>query len=169
MAFLLRRVLRLGASLTFGRVWSGERSDYTIDCRSSAARNELTSLRGVRGERIIVQTQELHLSRPVRLLHPRFSLYVVPWNAGTFMVGATENEDVGPVPLRSTLDLLGTAYALNPAFGETRIMALDAGIRSAFPDNVPKIVVRGRHILVNGLYGMVFCWLRRWRSSSRIS
>lgn len=154
MAFLLRRVLRLGANVTFGHVWRGDRSDYTIDCRGYAARNDLKSLRGVRGERIIVGTQEVRLSRPVRLLHPRFPLYVVPWEAGTFMIGATliETEDVGPVSLRSALELLGTAYALNPAFAEARIIGLDAGIRPAFADNLPKIGVRGRRILVNGLY-----------------
>jgi glycine oxidase len=73
---------------------------------------------------------------------------------GTYMIGATviESEDGGPVTLRSALDLLVMAYALHPALGEARLIALDAGVRPAFPDNVPRIVVRGRHIFVNGLY-----------------
>jgi glycine oxidase len=102
----------------------------------------------------VVQTAEITLNRTVRLLHPRFPLYVVPWGAGTYVLGATvmETEDTGPVTLRSTLDLLGLAYALHPAFGEARVVSLDAGARPAFPDNVPRIVVRGRHVFVNGLY-----------------
>ena len=44
------------------------------------------------------------------------------------------------------------AYALHPAFGEAEIVDMGAGVRPSFPDNVPKIVVRGRTIHVNGLY-----------------
>lgn len=154
MALLLERVRRLGAEVTFGQTFHGSDGDYTIDCRGYAARKELVSLRGVRGERAIVQTPEIELRRTVRLLHPRFPLYIVPWGTGTYMLGATmiESEEAGPVTLRSALDLLGLAYALHPAFGEARLVSFDAGIRPAFADNIPKIVVRDRHIHVNGLY-----------------
>lgn len=154
MAFLLERVRRLGADVSFGRTATGAASDYTVDCRGIAARKDLETLRGVRGERVVVQTREINLHRTVRLLHPRFPLYVVPWGAGTYVLGATviETEDAGPVTIRSALDLLGAAYTLHPAFGEARIVGLDAGVRPAFPDNVPRIDVRGRRISVNGLY-----------------
>jgi glycine oxidase len=70
------------------------------------------------------------------------------------MVGATviEREEAGPVTVRSALDLLGTAYALHPGFGEAEIVEMSTGIRPAFPDNVPKIVVEGRRLMVNGAY-----------------
>jgi glycine oxidase len=70
------------------------------------------------------------------------------------MIGATqiESQDGGPVRLRSALDLLGTAYALAPAFGEAQVLEMSAGIRPSFADNVPKIVVRGRTISVNGAF-----------------
>jgi len=154
LAFLLERIRRLGAEVSFGRTSTGAESDYTIDCSGLAARKDLDSLRGVRGERVVVQTREVNLSRTVRLLHPRFPLYVVPWGAGMYVLGATviETEDAGPVTLRSALDLLGAAYTLHPAFGEARVVGLDAGVRPAFPDNVPRIEVRDRRIFVNGLY-----------------
>ncbi len=154
MAFLLERIRRLGAAVSFGRTTTGAESDFTIDCRGLAARKNLDRLRGVRGERVVVQTREIDLHRTVRLLHPRFPLYGVPWSAGMYVLGATviETEDVGPVTLRSALDLLGAAYALHPAFGEARIVELEAGVRPAFPDNVPRIEVRDRRIFVNGLY-----------------
>jgi glycine oxidase len=63
-----------------------------------------------------------------------------------------ESDDDGPATVRSALELLGSAYALHPAFGEAQILDLGAGVRPAFADNVPKIVVRGRTIHVNGLY-----------------
>jgi glycine oxidase len=152
--FLLRSVRRLGARITFGRDHAGKEADYVIDCRGMGAKRDLTTLRGVRGERIIVQTSQVALRRPVRLLHPRFPLYVVPWEMGTYAIGATmiESEDNGPVTLRSALDLLATACSLHSAFAEARLISLDAGVRPAFPDNAPKVVVAGRHILVNGLY-----------------
>lgn len=153
-AFLLRTIRRLGARVTFGHTWSDEDADYVIDCRGMDGSPDMVSLRGVRGERIVVQTRDITLRRPVRLLHPRSPLYIVPWDMGTYMIGATviESEEQGPVTLRSALDLLSAVHALHPAFGDARIIALDAGVRPAFPDNVPRIVVRSRHIAVNGLY-----------------
>jgi glycine oxidase len=70
------------------------------------------------------------------------------------MLGATviESDDAGPMTVRSALELLATAYALNPAFGEAEIVDAGAGVRPALPDNVPKILVRGNTIAVNGLY-----------------
>jgi glycine oxidase len=108
----------------------------------------------VRGERIVVRAGEVGLTRPVRLLHPRHPLYVVPWGEGRYMVGATviESEDQSPVTVRSALELLGSAYALHPGFGEGEIVDMTAGVRPAFADNVPRIIVRGRTIHVNGLY-----------------
>ena len=59
-----------------------------------------------------------------------------------FMIGATviESDDAGPVTVRSALELLGSAYALHPAFAEAEIVEMGAGVRPAFADNVPKIV-----------------------------
>lgn len=129
-------------------------TDLVIDCTGMGAGPELKDLRGVRGEMAIIKSNEISLHRPVRLLHPRFPLYVVPWGNGHYMLGATiiERSDDGPVTVRSALDLLGMAYALHPSFGEAEILELGAGTRPAFPDNTPKIVLRGRHIYINGLY-----------------
>ena len=100
---------------------------------------------------LLIRTHEVTLQRPVQLLHPRLPLYVVPWDDGLFMIGATliETEDAGPVSVRSALELLGGAYAVHPAFAEAEIVDLGAGVRPAFPDNVPRAVVReeGRRIL----------------------
>jgi glycine oxidase len=152
--FLLRTIRRLGARVTFDRTWSDDGADHVIDCRGMGAKDDLSALRGVRGERLIVQNTTISLKRPIRFLHPRSPLYVVPWDMGTYMIGATviESDEQGPVTLRSALDLLATAYALHPAFGDARIVAIDAGVRPAFPDNVPRVIVRGRKIIVNGLY-----------------
>jgi glycine oxidase len=156
---LLQALREARAELVFGTAWDGapaqeSASDFIIDCRGMAAQADLPGLRGVRGEMLVVETGEVTLSRPVRLLHPRFPLYVVPWSAGRFMIGATviESGDRGPVTLRSALDLLGAAYALHPAFGEARLISFGADVRPSFPDNAPRIILRGRHIYVNGLY-----------------
>lgn len=155
MAFLLEAARAAGADVSLGALWNGTDDEGAIvDCRGLEARPDLPGLRGVRGERLVLRTREISLQRPVRLLHPRFPIYVVPWGDGLFLVGATaiESDDSGPVTVRSALELLGTAYALHPAFGEAEIVAAGAGVRPAFPDNLPRIVVRGAHIYVNGLY-----------------
>jgi glycine oxidase len=156
MDFLLADAKRAGVEVSLRSSWTAERdgSDTIIDCRGLGARDELADLRGVRGERVIVRTREISFRRPVRFLHPRHSLYIVPWGDGRFMLGASviESAEAGPVSVRSALELLGMAYALHPAFGEAEIVDMGAGVRPAYPDNIPKIVVRGNTLYVNGLY-----------------
>jgi glycine oxidase len=124
-----------------------------IDCRGIAARDACPDLRGVKGEIVIVETNEIAFSRPVRLIHPRWPIYVVPRADNRFLIGASsiESEDEG-VSVRSALELLTGAFAVHPAFGEARIIDLGAGLRPAFPDNRPRITVEGERITVNGLY-----------------
>jgi glycine oxidase len=101
----------------------------------------------------VVETSEVELLRPVRLIHPRFPLYVIPRGDGRFMLGATsiESEDAG-VSVRSALELLGAAYAVHPAFAEARIVEFGSGLRPAYPDNLPRISIEQQRITVNGLY-----------------
>jgi glycine oxidase len=124
----------------------------TIDCRGIAARDACPDLRGVKGEVVTIETAEVKLSRPVRLLHPRWPLYIVPRDGNRFLIGATtvESEDRG-VTVRAALELLTAAYAIHPAFAEARIIEFGAALRPAFPDNLPRVAVDNRCIAVNGL------------------
>jgi glycine oxidase len=125
-----------------------------IDCRGLAARDVLTDLRGVKGEMLLLRQPELSLSRPVRILHPRIPVYVVPRGQGLFMVGATmiESDEPHRVTARSVLELLSAAYALHPAFGEAEIVEIATGVRPAFADNLPRIRWRNGVLHINGLY-----------------
>lgn len=154
LTYLLGEVQKAGVAVQFGMGDVPQGADFVIDCRGLAAKDSLPTLRGVRGERIVVRTADIGIARPIRLLHPRFPLYLVPWGDGLFMVGATsiEREDAGPVTLRSALELLSAAYVLDPAFGEAEILTLGAGVRPAFSDNRPRIIPGTGYIFVNGLY-----------------
>jgi glycine oxidase len=148
------RVAAAGGAVRFG---SEQRPDQTdgivLDCRGLFARDTQPNLRGVKGEMVIVETDEIALARPVRLIHPRWPLYIIPRAGNQFMIGATsiEREDDG-VSVRSALELLSAAYAVHPAFGEARIVEIGSGLRPAFPDNLPRIAIDNRKIAVNGLY-----------------
>lgn len=157
--FLLNAVRTAGAVVQYGTGETPDGADFVVDCRGLGAQDMLPTLRGVRGERIVIRAPEINFDRPIRLLHPRFPLYLVPWgrddtDAHVFMIGATsiEREDGGPVTLRSALELLSAAYVLDPAFGEAEILTLGAGVRPAFPDNRPRIITSSGYIFVNGLY-----------------
>jgi glycine oxidase len=148
------RISAAGGSIRFDDAQRPEKLDgIVIDCRGLFARDTQPSLRGVKGEMIIVETGEIALSRPVRLIHPRWPLYIIPRANNQFMIGATsiEREDDG-VSVRSALELLSAAYAVHPAFGEARIIEIGSGLRPAFPDNLPRIAIDNRRIAVNGLY-----------------
>jgi glycine oxidase len=148
------RFVAAGGTLKFNSDVSPDAFDgIAIDCRGLAARDTQQTLRGVKGEMIIVESDEVELARPIRLIHPRWPLYVIPRGGNRFMLGATsiESEDNG-VSVRSALELLSAAYAVHPAFAEARIVEFGSGLRPAFPDNLPRIAIDNRKIAVNGLY-----------------
>jgi glycine oxidase len=147
-------IAKAGGRIEFNSEASADDLDgIVIDCRGIAARDAHDDLRGVKGEMIVIETAEVELSRPVRLIHPRFPLYVIPRGDGRFMLGATSIEsEAAFVSVRSALELLGAAYAVHPAFGEARILEFGSGLRPAFPDNLPRISIEQERIAVNGLY-----------------
>ena len=143
---------------TFGQD-DADPADYaqrglTIDCRGLQAKEALPSLRGVKGEMLILSCPDVTLNRPIRLLHPRVPLYIVPREDGIFMLGATmiEGQAGQHVTARAMLELLSAAYALNPAFGEAEVLEIGVDSRPAFPDNLPRIQRSDNLIRVNGLY-----------------
>jgi glycine oxidase len=152
---LYQATRQLGVSFRFGEE-AGDAGDYAsvVDCRGQQAIGDIKGLRGVRGEMLYLETAEVTLSRPVRLLHPRHPLYIVPRGNGLFMLGATmiEAEDDGPITARSMMELLNTAYALHPAFAEARIVETGTGIRPAFPDNVPRLIETSEGLAVAGMH-----------------
>ncbi|NNK78297.1 MAG: glycine oxidase ThiO [Litoreibacter sp.] len=132
----------------------GNSGGQVIDCRGLSARDRIPDLRGVKGEMLVLRTPDLSLSRPVRLLHPRFPLYIVPRGDGVFMLGATqiESSERRRATVRSVMELLSAAYALHPAFGEAELLEIGVDARPAFPDNLPRIRRHGDTLYVNGLF-----------------
>ena len=126
----------------------------TIDCRGLAAKDDLADLRGVKGEMLVLYCPDINLSRPIRLLHPRIPIYIVPRGDGIYMLGATMIESSGQkhATARSVLELLSAAYALNPAFGEAEILEIGVDSRPAYPDNIPRLTKIKNIIYINGLY-----------------
>jgi len=126
--------------------------DAFVDCRGAGAGEP--GLRGVRGEVVRLHAPEVRLSRPVRLMHPRYQLYVAPRAGNEYVVGATqiESESLAPVTVRSALELLSAAFSLHTGFAEAEILAFEAGLRAAFDDNVPRVYWRDGILRANGLY-----------------
>jgi glycine oxidase len=156
MSSLVQRMTALGVSLRYGVDATDCRfdSEVTVDCRGLAARDVLNDLRGVKGEMLLVHSNEVQLARPVRILHPRIPMYIVPRGSGLYMIGATaiESEDAQRVTARSVIELLNGACMVHPAFGEAQIVELGSQVRAAFPDNLPRLRWHGRTLHVNGLY-----------------
>ena len=111
-------------------------------------------VRGVRGEVIWLDCPGHGLTRPVRLLHPRHRVYIVPRSDRDVLVGASEieSEDRSPVSLRSAVELLAAAHSVLPALAEARILKLDVNLRPALPDNNPLVAWQGRKLTINGLF-----------------
>ncbi len=128
--------------------------DCTIDCTGPAAIETLPGLRGVRGEMLYLHASDIALSRPIRLLHPRHPLYIVPRRHGLFMLGATmiEAADNGPIAVRSLMELLIMACAVHPSFGEARVVETGVGVRPAFADNMPRVIETPDGLAVAGMH-----------------
>jgi len=166
MAVLGREIDRLGVNwregraverVEEGRIVCADEScyvDIAVDARGVGSQAQWPQVRGVRGEVLRVECHGVELLRPVRLMHPRYALYVAPRPDHQFVVGATEleSEDTGPVTLRSTLELGSALYSLHPAFGEARVLRLSAALRPALDDHRPAVALRDGVWHINGLY-----------------
>ncbi|MCB1652245.1 MAG: FAD-dependent oxidoreductase [Alphaproteobacteria bacterium] len=127
--------------------------DTVIDCRGMGTQNDDPDLRSVKGELAIVHNPEFSLSRPVRLMHPRYPLYIVPRQGNIFMIGATIIESEGEgVSLRSGMELMSALSSLHPSFADAKIIEITSGVRPSYPDNLPRIRRHKNLISCNGLF-----------------
>ncbi len=129
--------------------------DWTFDCRGFAAKPALPDLRGVKGEMLVLRTRDVSIARPIRMLHPRRPVYIVPrTDPHEFMIGASmvENEEPGRITARSMMELLGSAYTICPAFAEAEIVEIGGDVRPTYPDNLPRMTLRDGTLAINGLY-----------------
>jgi glycine oxidase len=130
-----------------------ESFDVVFDVRGVGARPTMP-VRGVRGEIICLDARRHGLTRPVRLLHPRHRVYLVPRDVDTVLVGASEieSEDRSPVSLKSAVELMSAAHSVMPALAESRIKRLDVNLRPALPDHEPRTDSAPGVVRINGLF-----------------
>jgi len=129
------------------------RFDHVFDVRGVGARGALP-VRGVRGELLWLHAPGVTLRRPLRLLHPRHRVYLVPRPGDIVVVGASEieSEDRSPVSLRSAVELMAAAHSVLPELAEARIVHLESNLRPALPDNLPLLSQQPGVTRINGLY-----------------
>lgn len=134
-----------------GQGW--ERFDVVFDVRGTGARPDLP-VRGVRGETVWLHAPGLELARPLRLLHPRHRVYIVPRPNDVLIVGASqvESEDRSPVSVKSAVELLTAAHSVLPQLSEARILRLDRNLRPALPDHEPRTDIQHGLVRINGLF-----------------
>jgi glycine oxidase len=134
-----------------------------IDCRGTGAKtawaNTGNSLRGVRGEVVRLHAPEVKLSRPTRLVHPRYPIYIAPKENDVYVVGATEieSDDLSEMSVRSAMELLSAVYTVHSSFAEARILEMATQCRPTLKNNLPEIQLDSHPgeadlILINGLY-----------------
>lgn len=130
----------------------GKTFDWVFDSRGLGS--NMKGLRGVRGEVLWLDAPEVNISRPTRILHPRYKIYIVPRAKNRYIIGATEieSEDKSPVSVRSALELLSAVFTVHSGFGEARIVKMTTNCRPALKDNLPKIEKEKGLTKINGLY-----------------
>src|SRR5690606_31784527 len=145
------------ASVESGTIHVGDdifRCDLAIDARGFGAKHQLAGLRGVRGEVLWVHAPEVNLTRPVRLMHPRYQLYIAPKRDSVYVIGATEieSESLAPITGRSSLELQSALYSVHTGFAEANVLHAYANCRPGFMNNLPRVEVSRGLLRANGLY-----------------
>lgn len=127
-----------------------KKADYILDCTGASS----TYVRKVRGEVVELFSREFELELPIRLMHPRVPLYLVPRGEGRYVLGASqlESDDASAISVRSALELLSAVYSLHPCLAEANILSMKVGHRPAFSSNLPELHIQGNTLMANGLY-----------------
>jgi len=128
--------------------------DWVFDARGLGANEQVENLRGVRGEVFWLEAPEVNITRPIRMLHPRYKIYIVPRPNNRYIIGATEieSEDKSPMSVRSSLELLSAVYSMHSGFAEARIVNMVTNCRPTLKDNLPAIEQKEKLTRINGLY-----------------
>lgn len=137
--------------------------DWVFDVRGTGSKDapchdpsllSCRNVRGVRGEVFWLQLKNMQLTRPLRLLHPRYRVYIVPRQPDTVVIGASEieSEDRSPVSVRTTVELLAAAHSVLPELAEARIIHTETNLRPALADNFPRIECEEGLCRINGLF-----------------
>ena len=128
--------------------------DWVFDTRGLGANEQVEGLRGVRGEVFWLDAPEVNITRPTRMLHPRYKIYIVPRANNRYVIGATEieSEDRSAMSVRSSLELLSAVYSMHSGFAEARIVKMLTNCRPTLKDNLPKIEQKNKLTRINGLY-----------------
>ncbi len=140
-----------------GEIETGEKSypfDFVFDCRGLGAKSTFPNLRGLRGELLWLHAPDVQLKRPIRLLHPRYNIYIAPRPNSYYLIGASEleTEDSSPISVRTTLELLTAAYYVHRGFAEARVVKTVTHCRPTLVHHQPRIRYTQQFIAVNGLY-----------------
>jgi glycine oxidase len=145
-------IIRLGTN-TIETAEGRQAFDWVIDTRGVGASSDI-SVRGVRGELLVLFAPGFELHRPVRLVHPRWRVYIVPRPGRQIVIGATEieSEDRSPISVQSTMELLSSAFSIFPSLAEARILWTDVNLRPAMMDNLPFVETQPGLTRINGLF-----------------
>ena len=140
-------------SITHGKITENT-FDWVFDARGLGSNEEIKNLRGVRGEVFWLEAPEVKITRPTRMLHPRYKIYIVPRPNNRYIIGATEieSEDKSEMSVRSSLELLSAVYSMHTGFAEARIVNMVTNCRPTLKDNLPNIEQSDKLTRINGLY-----------------
>lgn len=128
--------------------------DLVVDCRGMGGQSSFVNLQSIRGELIWLHAPEVNINRPIRLMHPRYHLYIATRPDHIYLIGASEiyAEDYSNISVRTSLELLTAAYSLHSGFAEARIIKTVTQCRPTLPHHLPKIKYTDGYIAINGLY-----------------
>jgi glycine oxidase len=131
-----------------------EHFEWVIDCRGLGAKSEVENLRGVRGEIFNIACPQVDLPYPLRILHPRLSLFILPRGNSIYTVGATEieSEDESPITVLSLLEMLRILCSFDPRFAYAHLLETQTRLRPTLSNHLPAVIIGEGSIRINGLY-----------------
>ncbi len=132
-------VLHDGASMPF---------DWVVDWREPIRPGE----RIMRRDLLRLQTAGELIHHPLRLMHPRHPLYLLPRGGGRYDVAAVQSVTIPEADIRAKtmLELLSAAYTVHPGFAEATVLGTVTACVAAHPGGLPTLLPEPGLITVTG-------------------
>lgn len=126
---------------------------WVIDARGRDADALASDLQVVRHERVRVHAPGIALARPVRIMHPRHDITIVPHANDRYVIGSivSDTDPRTPITARALLELLSAAYTIHPGFGEATVLDASAVPVPALPGGLPRVIPHQGLLTVQGV------------------
>jgi glycine oxidase len=129
------------------------RYDWVIDTRDAASPHGISALKPLRAESMVLFAPDVHLTHPVRLMHPRQRMFIECLQPSLYRVGSviTGHDRLPSISARSMLELLSAAHTVHAGFSGAHLRETHVDVSFAGDHDLPSILPRHGLLSIRGV------------------